>query len=292
MQVCVTKYNAPSYTVSFHGRGGVNQAHNRRSESAVARANQKDIAAGLKEHIRENGHYEIWIDRTPKEALKEKLDPVIEEYNAKQTRKDRRYSVEKEMARYNSKGNTKENMVRECIVTLGNVANHPDDAECRRFLYRSLKEFQKKNPNFAICGAYYHADEPKSAPHLHIDFIPLHKKKKRGLDLQIGMSGALEDMGYTQESYQSRADRTDGALTQWDNDMRDTLHDLAHDMGISTTRGGSVGRTHEHTREHNVKEMERQRTMEKTIERPTVSRWDTDRNNRSRTWEKTWDFER
>ena len=288
MQVCVTGYTAPSYTVSFHGRGGVNQAHNRRSEGAVDRANQKDIAAGLKEHIRENGHYEIWIDKTPKEALKEKLDPVIEKYNAKQTRKDRRYSVEKEMARYNSKSNTKDAMVRECIVTLGNVANHPDDAECRRFLYRSLKEFQKKNPDFAICGAYYHADEPKSAPHLHIDFIPLHKKKKRGLDLQIGMSGALEDMGYVQESYQSKADRVGGALTQWDNDMRDTLHDLAHDMGISTTRGGSVGRTHEHTREHKVMERQREIERQNTMERHTVSRWDRTEKDRSR----TWDFER
>ena len=287
MQVCVTGYTAPSYTVSFHGRGGVNQSHNRRSEGAVARANQKDVDAGLKEHIREGGHYEIWIDKTPKEALKEKLAPVIEAYNAQQKRKDRYYTVEKEIARYNSKGNTKDGMVRECIVTLGNVANHPDDAECRRFLYRSLKEFQKKNKDFAICGAYYHADEPRSAPHLHIDYIPLHKKRKRGLDLQIGMSGALEDMGYVQESYQSRADRTNGALTQWDDDMRDVLHDLAHDMGISTTRGGSVGRTHERTREHKVMEMKREIEIQKTVERP-VSRWDRTEKDRSR----TWDFER
>lgn len=291
MQICVTGYTAPSYTVSFHGRGGVNQSHNRRSEGAVARANQKDVAEGLSPHIKENGRYEIWIDKSPKEALKEKLDPVIEKYNAQQKRKDRRYTVEKEMARYNSKSNTKENMVRECIITLGNVANHPDDAECRRFLYRSLKEFQKKNKDFAICGAYYHADEPRSAPHLHIDYIPLHKKRKRGLDLQIGMSGALEDMGYIQTSYQSRADRTDGALTQWDNDMRDTLHDLAHDMGISTTRGGSVGRTHERTRDHKVMECQREIERQKTVERHTVSRWDTDRTNRTR-WERTYDFER
>lgn len=291
MQVCVTKYNAPSYTVSFHGRGGVNQAHNRRSEGAVERANQKDVDAGLAPHIRENGRYEIWIDRTPKAALKEKLAPAIESYNAQQKRKDRYYTVEKEIARYNSKGNTKDGMVRECIITLGNVANRPDDAECRRFLYRSLKEFQRKNRDFAICGAYYHNDEPRSAPHLHIDYIPLHKKRKRGLDLQIGMSGALEDMGYTQASYQSRADRTNGALTQWDDDMRDTLHDLAHDMGISTTRGGSVGRTHEHTRDHKVMERQREIERQKTMERP-VSRWDTDRNNRTRTWERTWDFER
>lgn len=291
MQVGTIHAPTTSYTVSFHGRGGVNQAHNRRSEGAVDRANQKDIAEGLAPHIKENGRYEIWIDKSPKEALKEKLDPVIEKYNAQQKRKDRRYTVEKEMARYNSKSNTKENMVRECIITLGNVANHPDDAECRRFLYRSLKEFQKKNPNFAICGAYYHNDEPRSAPHLHIDYIPLHKKRKRGLDLQIGMSGALEDMGYTQTSYQSRVDRVDGALTQWDNDMRDTLHDLAHDMGISTTRGGSVGRTHEHTREHKVMERQREIERQKTVERHTVSRWDTDRTNRTR-WERTYDFER
>lgn len=292
MQICKS-YTPPtlSYTVSFHGRGGVNQSHNRRSEGAVARANQKDVAEGLSPHIRENGRYEIWIDKTPKEALKEKLAPVIEAYNAQQKRKDRYYTVEKEIARYNSKGNTKDGMVRECIVTLGNVANHPDDAECRRFLYQSLKKFQKANPNFAICGAYYHADEPKSAPHLHIDYIPLHKKRKRGLDLQIGMSGALEDMGYIQTSYQSKADRVGGALTQWDNDMRDTLHDLAHDMGISTTRGGSVGRTHEHTRDHKVMERQREIERQKTMERP-VSRWDSDRNNRARTWDRSYDFER
>ena len=45
-------------------------------------------------------------------------------------------------------------------------------------------------------GAYFHADEPGSAPHLHVDFILVKRQNKRGLSIQVSQEGALKEMGY------------------------------------------------------------------------------------------------
>ena len=75
------------------------------------------------------------------------------------------------------------------MITIGNCEVMPDE-EVQKAIYKAyVDEFIKQNPNMKVIGAYYHADEMrddgngaliKGAPHLHLDYIPVAYKCKRG----------------------------------------------------------------------------------------------------------------
>lgn len=238
------------YTVSFHHGEAVNQAHNRRDKDAVERANERDRENGLDEHIKENGKHETWLDMTPEKGCHKILDEAVENYNKKQKRKDRKTSVEDEVNKYMRISKT--GMTREVILTVGNVKEHPDDSDCRTILWHEYQEFKRKNPNLQVIGAYYHNDEPGSAPHLHIDYIPWHGKRSRGLDKQIGLKGALEDMGYTnQKGFSSKKDRESGALAQWSEAMRELCKEVVRENGFDVKKGpDKEKKEHQNTTEY------------------------------------------
>lgn len=224
------------YTVSVQMSGDANQAHNRRDKDAVERANQRDLEKGVDPHIQTGGKYENWIDKRPMDALHEVMDAPLAEYNAGQKRKARHRTVEDVVARYKQLSKTP--LVREMILEVGNVKHHPEESECEYILHRQLDAFQVENPNMLIIGAYYHADEPGSAPHLHVDFIPLHQKRSRGVPIQIGMAGALEDLGYSNEAgFKTRADRKEGALAKWSKDLHERMHEVVKEKGYGTVKG-------------------------------------------------------
>lgn len=237
------------YTVSFHHGEVVNQAHNRRDPDAVKRANDKDKENGLPEHIKVGGKHETWLDMTPEKGCHKILDEAVENYNKKQKRKDRKTSVEDEVNKYMRISKT--GMTREVILTVGNVKEHPDDSDCRTILRHEYQEFKRKNPNLQIIGAYYHNDEPGSAPHLHIDYIPWHSKRQRGLDKQIGLKGALEDMGYSNKGFSTKEDREKGALKQWTEDMRELCKKVVRENGFDVKKGpDKEKKEHQNTTEY------------------------------------------
>lgn len=279
-----------AYTISFQSRGLSNQAHNRRDKKTVERANQRDAEAGLEPHIDLQGEYLNWIDKKPVEALHEALDAVIESYNAKQKRKDRRTSLEHEIDKYKKKiADKNTDLVREVIISIGNRSEHPPAEECRQFYRCVLAKFKKENPNFLIVGAYYHADEPNSAPHMHLDYIPLHKKRKRGLEWQIGMAGALEDLGYSNSAgFSTQQARDDGALAAWDKHMRKSLYEIAHNMGYQTQQGKGEHREHVETRI--FKQEEKLRNLERSIEMKNEILQEMNRDITERTLERTKDI--
>ena len=244
------------YTVSVQMSGDVNQQHNRRDKDAVERANQRDLEKGVAPHIQTGGKYENWIDKKPMEALHEVMDAPLAEYNAGQKRKARRRTVEDVVARYEQLSKTP--LVREIILEVGNVKHHPEESECKDILHRQLDVFGAENPNMLVIGAYYHADEPGSAPHLHVDFIPLHQKRARGVPIQIGMAGALEDLGYSNEAgFKTRADRKEGALAKWSYDLHERMHEIAKEKGCETVKGVTEKEEdrdiHEPTLDHKIK---------------------------------------
>ena len=59
-----------------------------------------------------------------------------------------------------------------------------------------VRRVQKRNPNVVVFGAYFHADEPDSAPHMHVDYYYVKRENKRGLSLQVSQNGALNEQGY------------------------------------------------------------------------------------------------
>ena len=152
------------------------------------------------EHIIKGGHYEIWLDIPPRKAYKDIFGESFTEYNSKQTKKDRIFK-----SYYDKVKNTPNLvLVREALVTIGNARNLPDP-EIQKQIYKDyLEEFIERNPNMKVIGAYYHDDEMrqdgmggyvKGSPHLHIDYIPVAYKCKRGQKVQNSMNGALIEQG-------------------------------------------------------------------------------------------------
>lgn len=198
------------YTVSFHNGGRkedtkdtkgngkavkfqANREHNIRDEDYCK--NQEHI--GFKREPEQTDEdwakrYEEWtkihvlFDEKPEEAYERIFGKAIEEYDAKQTRSDRKIKNGKNYYEKLKKSKNKV-PVYEFIITLGNKDNLPDNPEEVRQIYiEALNEFKKRNPNLEVIGAYYHDDETRDdgkggriqgAPHIHVDYIPVARNR-------------------------------------------------------------------------------------------------------------------
>ena len=79
-----------------------------------------------------------------------------------------------------------------------------------------------------VFGAYFHADEPDSAPHMHVDYYYVKRENKRGLSLQVSQNGALNEQGYFPK-------KEDGKFvtpqTQFQRDSRELLRSISQEKG-------------------------------------------------------------
>ena len=177
---------AMGVTISTHNRSSVARGHNIRKESIVSK----------EKHIDPNGIYEIWHDEHPRDAYKRIFGKAVEEYNAKQKRADRRIKDY-----YNA---IREDKARKCVyeMIIGVYGKNEDGtSKCPRDIgYAIMKEFvdewQIRNPNLELIGAYYHADEPDAEPHVHIDYVPKAHGYTNGMSVQNGLVKALGEMGF------------------------------------------------------------------------------------------------
>jgi hypothetical protein len=198
------------YTVSFHNGGRkedtkdtkgngkavkfqANREHNIRDEEYCK--NQEHI--GFKREPDQTDEdwakrYEEWtkihvlFDEKPEEAYERIFGEAIKEYDAKQTRSDRKIKNGKNYYEKLKKSKNKV-PVYEFIITLGNKDNLPDNPEEVRQIYiEALNDFKKRNPNLEVIGAYYHDDETRDdgkggriqgAPHIHVDYIPVARNR-------------------------------------------------------------------------------------------------------------------
>ncbi|MGV3028955.1 plasmid recombination protein [Streptococcus hyovaginalis] len=218
-----------TYSISLHNGTKWSRQHNIRGAGLAKK----------EAHIDENGYHNVFIDKTLKQSYFETFGLAIQEYNAKQKRADRRIidylaKVRDEHKRSPSK---KPHASYEMILTIGNRDNHPSVNEAESVLKEWLEEFQKRNPNVVVFGAYFHADEPDAAPHLHIDYYYVKRQNRRGLSLQVSQNGALNEQGYFPK-------KEDGKFvtpqTQFQHDSRELLRDIALRRGLTvdkTVRG-------------------------------------------------------
>lgn len=124
-----------------------------------------------------------------RDVYKSLFDESVRDYNAKQTRSDRKVKD------YYSKiaNSKKEKLFHELVIQVGNKDEHPSK-EMTGEIYRDfLKTFEERNPQMKVVGAYIHNDE--STPHMHIDYIPV-AKYSRGQALRVANNRAIEQMGY------------------------------------------------------------------------------------------------
>ena len=132
-----------------------------------------------------------------KEVYHHLFDEALNEYNAKQKRKDRQIKNYYEKI----KRSKQEKLFYEVIVQIGNRDDTSVDSDAgdiaKDILRDYLYEFMKNNPNLYVFGAYIHMDE--ETPHMHIDFVPWVSGSKRGLETKNSLKGALAARGFKGE---------------------------------------------------------------------------------------------
>lgn len=171
-------------TISFmNGKGSIE--HNTRSFIAdnVDASRTKNNITLIQEDIKQVYH--------------KLFDKALDEYNAKQKRKDRQIkSYYEKISR-----SKQEKLFYEVIVQIGNKDDTgvgSSAAEVATWVLKDyVKMFQLRNPQLYVIGAYIHLDE--ETPHLHLNFVPWVSGCKRGLETKTSLKAALATRGFASE---------------------------------------------------------------------------------------------
>ena len=162
------------------GKGDLN--HNNRS-IITANVDKEKIADDI-----------IICQRSLKDLYHELFDEALEEFNARQTRRDRKIANYQEHIRHSRQ----EKEFYEVLFQVGNRDDTGVDSEmCKEaaaVLEEYARSFEERNPHLKLFNAVIHMDE--STPHLHLDFVPVtDEKRKNGLRVRNSLTGALRQQG-------------------------------------------------------------------------------------------------
>lgn len=198
----------------------------------------------------------------------------VEEYNARQKRKDRKIddylgqlteALEKEKkklkqlrvqgaTKHTLRQNTKAKKVcYEFVVTIGNLRDNPSfnavngerKYEAREILQRYVEDFAKRynGREFGIelANAAIHLCE-NGQVHLHCDLVFHSNDNKRGMRHQVSMNGALKQLGFC-------GDEKTLPITEWENYERGILTELCAEYNIEII-AGKGSKKHQHKEEY------------------------------------------
>lgn len=211
-----------SKSITFHNGTKVGREHNIRNpkytdEKAHIDKSRKSENKIFIDRFESNGEDKADLRKVYEEIFGES----IAEYNAKQKRSDRKITDYYQKIQ----DDKRKNICYECIVQIGDKddTGYSSPLE-KKALTKFVKEWEKRNPNLILVGAYMHSDEASS--HLHIDYIPISTNNKRGLKIQNSLSGALREQGFT-ETKMSCTEQM-----QWENSERMALEKICQELGI------------------------------------------------------------
>lgn len=193
----------------------------------------------------------VFRNENLKEVYAELFDNPLKEYNAKQTRKDRRIE---DYYKHIQQGK-QEKLFHEVIFQIGNETNMPVDSKegelAKEVLCEFMRGFEARNPNLRVFSAHLHMDE--ATPHLHIDFVPFTTGSKRGLETRVSLRKALGDQGF------EGGTRENTELNQWVNSEKEQLAQVMLEYGIEWEK---LGTQREHLSVLDYKKQERQKEIE------------------------------
>lgn len=133
----------------------------------------------------------IFVNRDIKEMYRELFDDARKEYNAKQTRDDRKISDYLEKVRADKRLHE----TYEFVVQVGNSEKNAGEKESVAMYREWLSLFQQKyGEHFEVKQAIVHLDE--AVPHMHFEVVPVAHDCKRGLTTQNSMKKALKQAGF------------------------------------------------------------------------------------------------
>lgn len=198
------------YTISVHNGSKAHRDHNIRNPKVVSK----------EDHITKDGDFEIWKDETLVNAYHRLFDEALKEYNNKQTRSDRKIKNYLSHVR----NDAKKHPVYELIVEVGSMDNRPPKDIHKQILKEFFLDWEKRNPNLELIGAYLHDDEVGNM-HIHFDYISVAYNCKRGMKTQNALVKALEQQGFTKVGNQT-------AQIQWQDREREVLESLCNKYGL------------------------------------------------------------
>ena len=166
-----------------------------------------------------------------REVYHELFDEALEQYNSKQTRKDRKIEDYYEKIR----SGKQEKPFHEIILQIGDKNNMgattKEGQMAARILDEYMKDFQRRNPTLRVFSAHLHMDE--ATPHLHIDFVPYTTGSKRGLDTRVSLKQALSALGF------KGGTRMETELNQWVAAEKQQLASIMLEHGIEWEQKGT-----------------------------------------------------
>ena len=227
--MCLKGGAAMPKTISFHNGSEWSRGHNVRDKRFVKE--QYHIDKSLSENNI------ILFDEVVRKAYDRIFGEAVAEYNSKQKRSDRRIENY-----YNKiKQDKKKHTVYECIVQIGDKDDTGNNAPLEKeALKRFAENWEQRNPNLKLIGAYIHGDEPDGTVHMHIDYIPI-AECTRGMKLQNSLDRALEQQGFKTENIHKTAQ------IAWQDRERKALIEICNELGIDvhqSPQGITKGREH------------------------------------------------
>ena len=106
-------------------------------------------------------------------------------------------------------------------------------------MIRFADEWNERNPNLYLIGAYLHADEPNGTVHLHCDYIPV-AECSRGMTLQNSYDRALQQQGFKSENVHQTAQ------IAWQDSEREALCAICRELNIDVQRNQGIGKGREY----------------------------------------------
>ncbi len=236
--------------ISTHKGATVNTEHNERTEGVVKK--EKHIRAEGERYTDTLGreriaHSEILRSIPVREACEQIFGEALRAYNEKQGEKHKERQIKDYIKHIEDK--PKQHFVYEMIYGVYETEGEKIAPETKYEIYRKITEdFEKRNPNMKVIGAYLHDDENAGA-HLQLDYIPVGYNNKNGLSVQCSQNKALAEMGYTlQKANKETGEKSKYAITQWQDSERAYLKELCNERGINVEFTGEK-RKHEADKE-------------------------------------------
>lgn len=167
------------------------------------------------------------------EYTNERMQPVIDQYNAKQRRKDRKINVP--YCDYFNNQKDHGQLAYEAVLQYGEhddlgkryyEATTPEEKAKIRQQYVNVYRYmlnvmKEKYPHLEILYATIHFDEPLGTPHMHICYQGIGKNYKQGLSEQVSIGNALSCCGVERVKSRAEAQELGGyQLTRFYHDIR------------------------------------------------------------------------
>lgn len=212
-------------------QGKGSQLHNRRDYEKIGREIPDNINTLMT-------HENVTIvDKDIRTAYKEIFGEVLQEYNSRQKRSDRKIDDYYEHILKSKNG---EKPFYEDVLQWGRMEDFRAEPQLRENAKECLVEyartFEARNPNLKLIGAYVHMDE--ASPHLHLDYIPVAKGYKTGLQARNSLDKAMKQMGYTPV----KESRKNNATKLWKENERAYFGELCRSKGLKVEAERSLGR--------------------------------------------------